>query len=349
MPSRAHRALPPRPVRRGLCARDRARRALRAGDPADRARRPVRAGRQRAAALDRADARRAGAARRLQRSRAVHAAARRRQRRSAVLVAARCAASAACSSWAARRRSRRWPTAPSVPKCDKLFGPGNAWVTEAKLQVASIRRRGDRHAGRALRGAGDRRCAAPMPSSSPPTCCRRPSTARTRRCCWSPTRAARAGCRAAKRRLLALPRARDPGPGAGARAPDPGRRPRQASRSATLCARAPDPARRASRARWLAAVRSAGSVFLGDWAPEALGDYCSGTNHVLPTYGARAPTAACPWRASVKLITVQEVERGGPEHRDRPLTRRPWPRAEGLIAHERRSRAAAARDRGGPA
>src|SRR5688572_23996505 len=33
-------------------------------------------------------------------------------------------------------------------------------------------------------------------------------------------------------------------------------------------------------------VQSAGSVFLGDWAPEALGDYCSGTNHVLPTSGA---------------------------------------------------------------
>src|SRR5690606_9990179 len=38
--------------------------------------------------------------------------------------------------------------------------------------------------------------------------------------------------------------------------------------------------------RWLARVTAAGSVFLGDWAPEALGDYCSGTNHVLPTSGA---------------------------------------------------------------
>ncbi|HRO88716.1 MAG TPA: histidinol dehydrogenase, partial [Chiayiivirga sp.] len=35
--------------------------------------------------------------------------------------------------------------------------------------------------------------------------------------------------------------------------------------------------------RWLDAVTSAGSIFLGDYAPEALGDYCSGTNHVLPT------------------------------------------------------------------
>src|SRR5690606_1625994 len=37
---------------------------------------------------------------------------------------------------------------------------------------------------------------------------------------------------------------------------------------------------------WLPMVAVAGSVFLGDWAPEALGDYCSGTNHVLPTSGA---------------------------------------------------------------
>ena len=41
--------------------------------------------------------------------------------------------------------------------------------------------------------------------------------------------------------------------------------------------------------KWLAKVQSAGSVFLGSWTPEPMGDYCSGTNHVLPTYGyARA-------------------------------------------------------------
>jgi histidinol dehydrogenase len=34
-------------------------------------------------------------------------------------------------------------------------------------------------------------------------------------------------------------------------------------------------------------ITSAGSVFLGDWSPESAGDYASGTNHVLPTYGYR--------------------------------------------------------------
>ncbi|MGE8227764.1 MAG: histidinol dehydrogenase, partial [Stenotrophomonas sp.] len=38
--------------------------------------------------------------------------------------------------------------------------------------------------------------------------------------------------------------------------------------------------------QWLDKVEAAGSVFLGDYTPEALGDYCSGTNHVLPTAGA---------------------------------------------------------------
>ncbi|HKJ17581.1 MAG TPA: histidinol dehydrogenase [Xanthomonadales bacterium] len=32
-------------------------------------------------------------------------------------------------------------------------------------------------------------------------------------------------------------------------------------------------------------ARNAGSIFIGPWTPESLGDYCSGTNHVLPTYG----------------------------------------------------------------
>ena len=34
---------------------------------------------------------------------------------------------------------------------------------------------------------------------------------------------------------------------------------------------------------WLPALDNAGSVFLGPWTPESVGDYASGTNHVLPT------------------------------------------------------------------
>ncbi|MBK8285212.1 MAG: histidinol dehydrogenase [Ahniella sp.] len=46
---------------------------------------------------------------------------------------------------------------------------------------------------------------------------------------------------------------------------------------------------RARSARVFVGVRHAGTVFLGDYAPESVGDCCSGTNHVLPTAGgARA-------------------------------------------------------------
>lgn len=59
--------------------------------------------------------------------------------------------------------------------------------------------------------------------------------------------------------------------------------------------------------RWLAGVESAGSVFLGGWSPEALGDYCSGTNHVLPTYGYARTYSGLSVLDFVKRITVQEV------------------------------------------
>lgn len=63
--------------------------------------------------------------------------------------------------------------------------------------------------------------------------------------------------------------------------------------------------------RWLAGVHTAGSVFLGHWSPEALGDYCSGTNHVLPTYGAARAFSGLSVASFCKLITVQEVSIDG--------------------------------------
>jgi histidinol dehydrogenase len=59
--------------------------------------------------------------------------------------------------------------------------------------------------------------------------------------------------------------------------------------------------------RWLAQVASAGSVFLGTWSPEPLGDYCSGTNHVLPTYGYARAYSGLSVLDFVKRITVQEL------------------------------------------
>jgi histidinol dehydrogenase len=63
--------------------------------------------------------------------------------------------------------------------------------------------------------------------------------------------------------------------------------------------------------RWLEEVRSAGSVFLGAWSPEPMGDYCSGTNHVLPTYGYARAYSGLSVLDFVKRITVQELSPAG--------------------------------------
>ncbi len=63
--------------------------------------------------------------------------------------------------------------------------------------------------------------------------------------------------------------------------------------------------------RWLERVTNAGSVFLGDWTPEPMGDYCSGTNHVLPTYGHARAYSGLSLLDFVKRITVQEITPAG--------------------------------------
>jgi histidinol dehydrogenase len=61
----------------------------------------------------------------------------------------------------------------------------------------------------------------------------------------------------------------------------------------------------------LDAVQSAGSVFLGAWTPESVGDYCSGSNHVLPTYGYARSYSGVSVASYQKQITVQELSPEG--------------------------------------
>lgn len=61
----------------------------------------------------------------------------------------------------------------------------------------------------------------------------------------------------------------------------------------------------------LTRVRNAGSVFLGPWSPESVGDYCSGTNHVLPTYGAARAYSGLGVEQFLRQMTVQELSREG--------------------------------------
>jgi len=62
---------------------------------------------------------------------------------------------------------------------------------------------------------------------------------------------------------------------------------------------------------WLPRVRAAGSVFLGDYAPESLGDYCHGTNHVLPNNGAARGYSGVSVASFQTSISLQEVSRAG--------------------------------------
>jgi histidinol dehydrogenase len=82
---------------------------------------------------------------------------------------------------------------------------------------------------------------------------------------------------------------------------------------------------------WLGRVRNAGSVFLGAWTPETMGDYCSGTNHVLPTYGHARAYSGLGVIDFVKRITVQEVTPAGLA--DLGVTARTLARLESLDAH----------------
>jgi histidinol dehydrogenase len=83
----------------------------------------------------------------------------------------------------------------------------------------------------------------------------------------------------------------------------------------------------------LPGVHHAGSVFVGPYSPEAAGDYASGPNHVLPTSGAARQRGGLAVTDYLKVISVQELSR--------PALRKLTPsittlaRAEGLEAHAR--------------
>ena len=50
---------------------------------------------------------------------------------------------------------------------------------------------------------------------------------------------------------------------------------------------------------------------MGAWSPESVGDYCSGTNHVLPTHGAARAWSGLSVASFQKAITVQELTPAG--------------------------------------
>lgn len=78
-------------------------------------------------------------------------------------------------------------------------------------------------------------------------------------------------------------------------------------------------------------ISTAGSVFLGPWSPEPMGDYCSGTNHVLPTYGYARSYSGLSLHDFSRRMTVQELTADGLRQLG-PVAAR-LARLEGLDAH----------------
>lgn len=201
----------------------------------------------------------------------------------------------------------------SVPACDKLFGPGNAWVTEAKVQVAATPGGPaiDMPAGPsevlviADRGANPRFAAADLLSQAE----HGPDSQVI--LLSDDDELLQAVARELAVQLAELPRA-----GIARRAMAQSRliRVRSLAEAATVSNRyAPEHLILAVREPrvLLESIDHAGSVFLGDWSCESVGDYSSGTNHVLPTYGHARAWSGLSVDSFRKQLTVQELTREG--------------------------------------
>lgn len=78
-------------------------------------------------------------------------------------------------------------------------------------------------------------------------------------------------------------------------------------------------------------IRAAGTIFVGTWSAQAFGDYASGSNHVLPTAGWARARGGLSAGDFVKCVTVQTISRKGFERLAGDV--QVLARAEGLLAH----------------
>jgi histidinol dehydrogenase len=201
----------------------------------------------------------------------------------------------------------------TIPKCDKIFGPGNAWVTAAKLLVAQdpAGAAADLPAGvtevmvladesaRADFIAADLLAQAehgPDAQSLLVTTCVSLAEEVARQVERQMATLSRTGILAKSvdhMRLLTVDTLETAFEIANEYAPE----------HLLLELREPR--------RWLGAVSAAGAVFLGHWSPESMGDYCSGPNHTLPTYGYAKAHSGLSLEDFQKRITVQELTPAG--------------------------------------
>jgi histidinol dehydrogenase len=223
----------------------------------------------------------------------------------------------------------------SIPKCDKIFGPGNAWVAEAKRQIAA-----DANGAAIDLPAGPSEVLVIADAQSDAGFVAADLLAQAEHGPDSQTivvsdsvELLRAVSEQLATQIESLPRA------------DIARQsiaharlifvPSIEKALAVSNAYAPEHLilNVAHPRSWLDKVENAGSVFLGAWSPEAVGDYCSGTNHVLPTYGHARAWSGVSVASFLKQITVQELTSAGLAAIG-PCAAA-LARAEGLVAHER--------------
>ena len=201
----------------------------------------------------------------------------------------------------------------SVPRCEKLFGPGNAYVDEAKRQAA------ERHDGPAIdMPAGPSEVLVIADAGANPVFVAADLLSQAEHGPDSQVillsdddSVLAAVAIEVERQLATLPRAE-----IARRALQHARLIRVADIAHAIALSndyAPEHlilSVRDPRA-WLAQVRNAGTVFMGDWTPESLGDYCSGSNHVLPTGGAARAWSGLSVSSFMKSLTVQTASRDG--------------------------------------
>ena len=63
--------------------------------------------------------------------------------------------------------------------------------------------------------------------------------------------------------------------------------------------------------KYLSKIQNAGSVFVGAYSPESAGDYASGTNHSLPTYGFARSSGGVSVEMFMKAVTFQSITKKG--------------------------------------
>ena len=83
----------------------------------------------------------------------------------------------------------------------------------------------------------------------------------------------------------------------------------------------------------LKTLRNAGSIFVGAYTPESAGDYASGTNHVLPTYGYSKVISSLTLADFSRRFTVQAITKQGLTNIAECITE--LTDAEGLDGHKR--------------